>query len=744
MNRMLRPLSALTLPIIILAPLQAQIAFGGRPIGLMPKGPALPPPQQLILPAVDAAALMAEDAARAAAGIKGPYRFGFNHAVDLGTAEHGTWHVLRNGDRVWRITITCPEAYSINFRFDRYVVPEGARVFVYNDEGRWLGAFTAASAGGLQSMGVSQMPGSRITIEYHEPLAVAGLGELHVDRVTHAYRDVFRLMKDLREFGESGACNINVICPEGDGWRDQIRSVAIITTGGSGFCTGALLNNCAQDSTPYFLTAAHCLDADVANWVFRFNWDSPVCDPTEMGPIDQTVANCVLLTSNTPTDMAFVELSTIPPAAYDVYYAGWDKSGVAPDSACSIHHPSGDIKKISLAAGPLPQANIDLGTGAADCWQVPVWGAGTTEPGSSGSPLFNQDRRVIGQLYGGAANCANSVDDYYGRFDLSWPLLEQYLGSCGDTLSGLGDAVIPTIYDAAITSIVNIPSLVCGDSIISPIVTLKNNGLVVLTSALITYGLMGGTSYTYNWTGSLQVLQTFNLALPPIAAVPGSNTLFVTVSWPNANQDQMPENDSWYYSFNVSNPGGTVQLQLTLDNWGSDITWQLATQLGAVLYEGGPYADLQAGQTIIADFCLTNDCYIFTINDFFGDGICCDEGEGSYLIMAADSTILVESDGQYGEQEVRTFCVEVVGVAESAMAAGLVLWPNPTREHVMLRAAQPIRTVRVLDAMGRLAFEASPGTTQAVIGIERLVAGTYLVQALTADGASMKRLVVQH
>lgn len=742
MNRTLRLLAA-TAPLLLLLPLHAQIAFGGKPIGLMHKGPTLPAPQELVLPPVDAQALLAEDAARAAAGTKGPYRFGFNHAVDLGTAQHGTWHTLRNGDRVWRVAITCPEAHSINFRFDRYVVPEGARVFVYNDEGRWFGAFTAASAGGLQSMGVSQMPGSRITIEYHEPRAVAGLGELHVDRVTHAYRDVFRMMKDLREFGESGACNINVVCPEGDGWRDQIRSVAIITTGGSGFCTGALLNNCAQDSTPYFLTAAHCLDSDVANWVFRFNWDSPVCSPTQMGPIDQTVANCALLVSNSPTDMAFLELSAIPPPEYEVYYAGWDKSGQAPDSVCGIHHPSGDIKKISLATGPLPQTNIDLGTGAADCWQVPVWGAGTTEPGSSGSPLFNQDRRVIGQLYGGAADCANSVNDYYGRFDLSWALLEQYLGSCGDTLSGLGDGVVPIVYDAAITSIVNVPELLCGDSIISPIVTLKNNGLTVMTSALITYGLVGGTPYTYNWTGSLQVLQTFNLALPPIVAATGSNTLFVSVSWPNANQDQVPDNDTWFLAFNVSNPGGNVELQLTLDNWGSDITWQLATQQGTVLYSGGPYADLQAGQVITAGFCLTNACYVFTINDFFGDGICCDEGEGSYVIMAADSTLLVESDGQYGAQEVRTFCVEVVGVPETIAAPELVLWPNPAREQVMLRAAQPIQAVRVLDAMGRLAIEERPGSTQAAIGIERLAAGTYLVQALTAEGVSMKRLVVQ-
>ncbi|MBK7946223.1 MAG: trypsin-like peptidase domain-containing protein [Flavobacteriales bacterium] len=506
-----RALLAFTALLLTWLPAHAQIAFGGTPIGLMKHRPWLEPAEELVLPEVDAAALIAEDEARLAAGIKGPWRFGFNHAVDLRSSNSGTWTTLRNGDRVWRMAITCPGAFSINFRFNRYVIPEGGRVFVYNDAGEWLGAFTAASAGGMQSMGVTQISGERITIEYHEPLAVAGQGELAIDRVTHAYRDVFRTLKD---FGDSESCNINVICPEGDPWRDQIRSVAIITTGGSGFCTGTLLNNCAQDSTPYFLTANHCLDADVENWVFRFNWDSPSCDPTENGPTNQTVANCVLLTSSTTTDLAFLELSAKPPADYDVFYSGWDKSGATPDSVCGIHHPSGDIKKISLSQSPVGQANIDLGTGAADCWQVTVWDAGTTEPGSSGSGLWNQNKRLIGQLYGGAADCANSVDDYYGRLDVSWPLLETYLGSCGDTLPGLGEVPIPILYDAAITSIVNIPVLICGDSVVTPIVTLKNNGIATLLNVTISYGLMGSPVNVFNWSGSLLPLQTANVQLP--------------------------------------------------------------------------------------------------------------------------------------------------------------------------------------------------------------------------------------
>src|SRR5690606_30130009 len=208
----------------------AQISFGGRAIGLLEQGPRLPAPATAVMPTVDVAALIAEDEARHAQGIKGPYRFGFNHATDLSLENSGTWHMLRNGDRVWRLAIECPGAYSINFEFHDYLVPEGARVFVYNDMGDQLGAFTAESNPGHASLGVSLLPGSRITVEYHEPRAVAGQGRLRIGQVTHGYRDVFGVDRD---FGDSGGCNINVICPEGDNWRDQIRSVARIVVGGS-------------------------------------------------------------------------------------------------------------------------------------------------------------------------------------------------------------------------------------------------------------------------------------------------------------------------------------------------------------------------------------------------------------------------------------------------------------------------------------------------------------------------------
>lgn len=719
----------------------AQIGFGGEPIGLTPGETMLAPLRSVVLPEIDDAALLAEDEANLQNGVKGPYRFGFQHLVDLDMVNNGSWTTLRNGDRVWRLGITCPGALGINFILSEFDVPENGVVFVHNDLGQLLGGFTGASSGHRSSMGVSPLPGEHITIEYHEPVAHTGEGRLHISKVTHGYRDPAGIMRD---FGDSGNCNINVVCPEGDEWRDQIRSVALVITP-TGSCTGTLLNNCAQDGTPYFLTANHCLDADVANWTFRFNWDSPVCDPTENGPMDQTVSGCELLVNSGGTDLAFLRLNTAPPEEYNAFYSGWDHSEVAATSMTGIHHPRGDIKKISHSNGPAV-----LGTfSGADCWQVQVWNDGTTEPGSSGSGLWNQNKQLVGQLFGGAASCANSVDDYYGRLATSWPLVEEWLGAtCGDTIGGRGVTIIaPIVYDGAVTSITNVAALNCGVDSISPNITYKNNGTIQVNSALFTYWIEGGPTYEYPWTGSLDTAHTVNISLPAIPLLPGENLLNVVCSAPNGGQDQATENDTLSYAFNASLPSAIISLILTLDNYGEDILWELATQSGTELYNGGPYPNNHNGQVDSIPFCLTNGCYVFTIHDEFGNGLCCADGEGSYVIRDLNGEVYAESDGQYEDINVNQFCFVGVSVPEVLNGSRIRVVPNPSTGAFALDLSTFEGTVRyqVTDMVGRAVREGSfiGGNARASLDLSGESTGVYHLVLTSGQGRSVQRLLVE-
>jgi hypothetical protein len=105
-----------------------------------------------------------------------------------------------------------------------------------------------------------------------------------------------------------------------------------------------------------------------------------------------------------------------------VGYGGWDRSGAAPSSATTVHHPNGDEKRISFENDPVTVTSY-YGTaspGDGTHLRVADWDLGTTEGGSSGSPLFDAAQRVVGQLHGGDAACGNDLPDWYGRFSASW------------------------------------------------------------------------------------------------------------------------------------------------------------------------------------------------------------------------------------------------------------------------------------------------------------------------------------
>ncbi|HEY0978171.1 MAG TPA: trypsin-like peptidase domain-containing protein [Flavobacteriales bacterium] len=720
------------------APSSAQIAFEGTPWARHAKKMGLSEVPVYKRNALDRQALLAEDEQRAADGNK-RLRFGVNHATDLTLDNSGVWDVLPNGDRVWRLSIELKEAFSINFEFNTFEVPEGGKVFVYTPSGETLGAFTAQSNPGHTELGVGLLPGDRITVEYDEPAAVAGQGRLRIGQVTQGYRDSFAARKG---FNESLGCNNNVICPEGDPWNAQIRSVARIVVNGGDWCTGQLINNCSNDGTPYFLTANHCVSGSVSNWVFAFNWESSTCATNTNTPMNQTVSGATLLENSGGSDVALLRLNSTPPSGYNVYYSGWDASGAAPLDQVGIHHPSGDQKKISFNGETSASTNY----GGAQTWQVDAWDDGTTEGGSSGSGLWDQNGRLVGQLFGGTFGC--NCTDYYGKFSVSHPLLDEWLGSCADILDGHDPNAASFAVDGAIQGINNIPENGCNVSSVQPEVVIRNAGTSTLTSLTLSWQLVGGASGTENWTGSLASGATATVTMPTVTVANGLNTYTVTSGLPNGVADMNNVNDMRDVEFSIANPGAQVAFNLTLDDYGSETSWQVTTQVGgAVVGSGGGYPDDADGQLFIEDLCLAEGCYVLTIFDTAEDGLCCDYGTGSYTVTSGGQT-LVTGNGVFSDEVSHTFCVEnSVGLVDLNGGA-LAVWPNPgTGEFnvTLPHGSAGVVNYEVIDATGRLVHAAQrsvqPGA--AVLDLGGLNNGIYTLKATVDGSVLIQRLVVR-
>jgi len=463
---------------------RAQVSAGGTPPSF--RHDLLLAVPTVDLPAPDVGRFLAEDADDEKAGI--PLRFGAPIPVDLGLEGSGVWSTLPDGGRVWRLRIASPGAYSLNLLYDVFDLPAGAEFFLYNDDqSQLLGAFTEYNSASSPDGGFATQPlaGDAVVLEYHEPEWVSRPGRIHVSSVVHAYRNLFGRAEFDRNYGDSGSCNNNVNCPEGSGWQAEKRAVAmILTSGGSRICTGALVNNTAQDLRQYFLTANHC-GLSTGSYIFMFNYESPGCTNVN-GPTNQTVQGCTLRANNTASDFTLVELTENIPSSYNVHFAGWNNVNTPATSSTCIHHPSGDIKKISFSNTPTTDDTWS-GTPAASHWRA-NWSDGVTEPGSSGSPLFDQNHRIIGQLHGGPSSCSTPTYDQYGKFSLSWSYggsptnqLRNWLdpGNTGATvLNGVDDAP-PTVPVLALAGV----SVVDGnDGALDPgesptfVITLSNSG----------------------------------------------------------------------------------------------------------------------------------------------------------------------------------------------------------------------------------------------------------------------------
>jgi PKD repeat protein len=375
-------------------------------------------------------------------------KIGRSVSVSLSPQNSGVWDYLPDGSKLWRLKLRLPAAKAVGVYYDQFLLPAGSRLFLYNEhKTQILGAYSFDNNPSGGQFANELVEGEAVTLEYFQPAGVTLQPILNITELGFIYRDYEpRFDRDAaRDFGDSETCEVNVNCSEGTAWQSQKRSVVriLVKQGASyGWCSGALVNNTALNCAPYILTADHCggngasTTADLNQWVFYFNYEAAGCsDPASEGSLaSQSMTGCTLKarggqsgTIGSTSDFYLVLLNASVPTAYNPYYAGWSRVNTTSTSGVSIHHPAGDIKKISTYSTSLVADKWTGGTINGTHWRV-VWAAtanghGVTEGGSSGSPIFNSSGLVIGQLSGGSSYCtATSSPDLYGAFWYDWDM----------------------------------------------------------------------------------------------------------------------------------------------------------------------------------------------------------------------------------------------------------------------------------------------------------------------------------
>ncbi|MBP6090565.1 MAG: T9SS type A sorting domain-containing protein [Crocinitomicaceae bacterium] len=377
------------------------------------------------------------------------YRIGVALFTNISTQNAGVWTKDEQGSKTWTLTIKSSGAEALSFLFDHFVLFGKSNLKVSNQKGELVHAIVTKDdeLEDLQQH-LALCFGDELTLTLTEPKGTQA-SEIHLDRVIYNYRSTGN--PAATKINESDPCEINVNCsPVGDNWQDEKRGVAriyVVEPAGAGWCSGSLINNTAQDCKPYMLTALHCgVNSTTANfnvWKFYFKYEVTGCtNPTSAGTLASNVitgsvkkadandnggdsGSDFLLVQMGTTANETVTINKLKTTGFNAYWNGWDANNTATTGGVGIHHPAGDIKKISTFNGTTASSTYGgqvSGTHWRLTWSSNSNGHGVTEGGSSGSPIFNNSNgRIIGTLTGGSSYCnALTSPDLYGKMSYHW------------------------------------------------------------------------------------------------------------------------------------------------------------------------------------------------------------------------------------------------------------------------------------------------------------------------------------
>ena len=435
--------------------IQGEAGPSGRSVvakaGVAPLGPTLKTkrsPRNVVLPPLASAtvdALKREDSSKAVHRL----RIGVGRLLDpalvveRGTTPASEWEVLPSGWRVWSVDLTSQGALGTRLHLEALALPKGVRLIVYDPAAPSAGAdpVTAEGLSGQSDAWTETVFGERVVLECQVPPGVDPAAvTFSVTGLSHFYRPV-----SPGVVLQAGECENDVTCYSA--WANQAAGTARISfvdSGSTYICTGCLLS----DSDPntivnYFLTANHCVGNATVASTLELYWfyQTATCNgtPPSLSSVPHTGGGADFLAGSGANDFTFMRLRQSPPA--NVYYMGWSTASPSgTETLTDVHHPEGDFKRISFGN----QVGSD-----ADFWEV-QWYSGVTEPGSSGSPLFNANHQVIGQLLGGSSACDNTSGiDEFGRFNVTYGAIRQWIDAVvvpGNDLCGGAVALSDNVY----------------------------------------------------------------------------------------------------------------------------------------------------------------------------------------------------------------------------------------------------------------------------------------------------------
>jgi len=373
-------------------------------------------------------------------------QYGIPEVVEINPKNSGRWYKASNG-RIWKLQIRSTGAKSLNLSFSSLYIPLNSRLFIYTEDGQILmGPISHEFNTKKGTFLTDLLPGESVVLEYFEHNLDLDKSRFTIDKVIHGIDQ--ELAIDSRT---ASTCEIEVSCPEGANWTDQSEGTVMILYSNGKLCSGALLNDACQDWKPYILSAFHCFDIGdnlgscgngfwdgtlddeqylLNNMAFRIGYKTSSCN----GSITsyETLVGGDFVAGHEDYDFILLEADNRPSASTsnDIRYLAWDAGSISSSSGALLHHPGTSITAMEITtyntSANLTSSNLTdqecsvTRTLKAGNYINFTRAAGSIKQGSSGAPLFNVSKKIMGVLSAGFAGCGPNPNLYAGSFAKAW------------------------------------------------------------------------------------------------------------------------------------------------------------------------------------------------------------------------------------------------------------------------------------------------------------------------------------
>lgn len=621
--------------------------------------------------------------------------FAVRHDVPAGAESVAEVAVLADGSVVWTLGFRSENALSMSLELEGSM-PSGGSLSVMDSLGDFVRPVTL-------SHGFTPM-----IFADHIVLQYVGVGDsLPQIRVTAAFGG-FRPIGCLTvsrnkvlNFGDSQSCEVNVSCSAAA--ETQKRSVCRLLLNGVNVGTGTLINNTSRDHAPLVLTSAHVLGSKsvtLSSCVALFGFEQAVCSDDDIYSTGtEEIEGGTLVACDAGTDMAVIRLSEAPSVVSRPYWSGWSRElSVSGDVFC-VHHPYGDVKKVSTStfASPLNNystADKNVAGGSFTngvFWRIAEWSAGATEGGSSGSGLVNSDGLLIGALSGGEASCSKPKNDYFWMVAKAW-------SASSNGYSTLGEVLDPQGLDADYLEGMNGLDPDGGSEIIVDCTFVPSNDEFGQSELLGSY--------------RTSMAQLFSpTSRPDKAMTIWAVRLYVSESI--AYSSSGPSLSLGVCSDLSSAPQGVTQISLSSIGGNHVVDCVLSSPV-----------TIPAGQ----------DAYVVV------EALNCGSSEGVRLYMASgsDDVAKVEADREWADVEGEKMAMDVIysytadASSRDVTEAGISL---RVQDAVVTLSGEPISSVAVFDRGGRMVeYVAAEGRTEVSIDLCGHATGLYVIRVLALSG----------